>query len=680
MNVTRFVAAMLVAVLGVGAHAAGKVTVEPKASATANAAAVSADDIRLSKDVTYEARQKRLYQIAKDLSDATGVTILAGRNGADWQTRDLPLTIYAKQLPLGKLLNAVADCAHVRLLVSKERETRVYRFIGSTNARNAMEAYEAAKSNALKEIAKWDWDQAAKLKDVPESDFGIPAEDTAGQKRLAQARGVSALLSELGPSVRDRVIAGEEYSVRRANTSGAAREALDRIMRGGPQLGGFTILSTSTIDQRGNAAIRAVGAEASAAVPIQDKSGVTLSLARYGRDPELGVNIDFPQTNTVTGTGIVETTSQSEQCYLYEDVAKLAERAKGHEPAERPRVPDSPSISDSEKHLPLLSETGESDPAFLGAKVKLDTPKDLKSPTTADLLVALAKAGGASIVCEDFQTHLIFFGDARFPSSEKTVGDVLRSLNGSIRGADMRASYGFDWRVDAGSRLLLGSAREWPVRHANLVPESLLVGFETALGSSGVDFDDLAPVANLTEGQISDWLMRSKSLRPLSSQVHLARNHKIRAFYYGLTARDSALAKSEAGLPMATFESGVLDSLAVELCGKAFSSADREWLTSAKFTVYQVPVKDMPRVISRVGSDSPRASVSAVSISAGGTASVVLPSPPPTTSDAPATGKHTYYLTVLGKKDGVNSEHTSASEVFPIYSPEREAELAKAGK
>ena len=78
-------------------------------------------DVRLAQKVTYEGGYKRLHNVAEDLSAITGVKIRAGRSSKDWRVRDIPLVVCVRDLPLGKLLHALADCAHVKLAAETTR-------------------------------------------------------------------------------------------------------------------------------------------------------------------------------------------------------------------------------------------------------------------------------------------------------------------------------------------------------------------------------------------------------------------------------------------------------------------------------------------------------------------------------------------------------------------------------
>ncbi|MEI6916460.1 MAG: hypothetical protein WCL39_15095, partial [Armatimonadota bacterium] len=223
--VTRLIALFLAGVMlvGHGAGAAPAVAAKPAAPAEATVEALTAADARLSTLVTLEAQQKRLHWIASQLTAMTGVTIRTGRNDKDWEVRDIPQTIWVKDIPLGRLLKAIADVSHLRLSVEgvkgeDGKTVRIYRIWRDSKMRRAIDDYVTAQRRWSLERDSWSWDKLVKI-----AESGIkPTPDDPKEKPDANrwgstpemARMFSRMLSALGPEAKAQVMAGQQVQVR----------------------------------------------------------------------------------------------------------------------------------------------------------------------------------------------------------------------------------------------------------------------------------------------------------------------------------------------------------------------------------------------------------------------------------------------------------------------------------
>ena len=113
-------AAVLTCLFGLStASFADKTTVDPNTVQKPAPAEIA--DKRLDQKITYESLDKRLHSVLDDLTAMTGVTVRCGDSKNDWQVRDLPLVVCARDLPLGKLLRTIADCTHLAAHQLRER-------------------------------------------------------------------------------------------------------------------------------------------------------------------------------------------------------------------------------------------------------------------------------------------------------------------------------------------------------------------------------------------------------------------------------------------------------------------------------------------------------------------------------------------------------------------------------
>lgn len=172
---------------------------------------------------------------------------------------------------------------------------------------------------------------------------------------------------------------------------------------------------------------------------------------------------------------------------------------------------------------------------------KITLPRLPQSATHAEVLLAIARSAGVSLICEDFESHKRDQATSVPYGKEITLADALKTFDDQ-----------YTWLVDAQNRLIVGWSRLWPERHANLMPESLLSDLANKLGSSGVFIDDAAHLADYTDDAMFDWLYESKSLNALGGCQFGSR--KPWQFYNKLSRQDKKLAQSEQGLSLAGFD------------------------------------------------------------------------------------------------------------------------------
>lgn len=130
-KVTRSQATLVAVLFGLlvligRADAIGKSTIDPN-TATAAEPLNSESDSRLAQKVTYEAKYETVSAILADLSRATGVTFKAGYNNLDWQVRDRKMNIFAKDLPLAKLMSSIARVMKFKWSISRDVKPWTYR-------------------------------------------------------------------------------------------------------------------------------------------------------------------------------------------------------------------------------------------------------------------------------------------------------------------------------------------------------------------------------------------------------------------------------------------------------------------------------------------------------------------------------------------------------------------------
>lgn len=467
--------------------------------------AASADDLsdpRLSEKVTIDCVNGRLYNALDRISAETGVTLHAGRTTHDWQVRDYPVVVCARDLPLGVLLRSIADATHLLLSKTGPEEEVAYRIWRDARRRSELDAFEKKRASALRAAIAWDWDTiVAGGKRLVEGDRRLPGTWVPSHK------GVSEALSYLGEGVRDRVIDGENIVFVVANAPPAV-QTLFREWLKDVDYYDYTLeekLNTCCVDIR--------------------------TRQRGAYDGELHV-----EAWIIRGRAEFDTS----------DYPPWLTGLDAHWP-DRPVVPSAVLEAD---RLPSryvrFDPLKDGGPAFLDTKLSIPAPEGKKSPTYSDLLPDISDAIGYSIVAEGCAARYCPPVDSfiyRFPGMFDREITVREALSWASRNARQQ------WYLDEENKLILGRDPEWNERVKGLVPEKLLVDLAAKLKGSGLDLEDLEPVVNLTEEQCRQWIGYCPEFPDVEAiPERIVQGGTFIRLYLALSASDRALAK--AGTPV----------------------------------------------------------------------------------------------------------------------------------
>jgi len=677
-----FAAAILALVaMSVGPCSADKVTSDPNTGSARQVSANSADvaDSRLAQKVTYDGGYKRLHYSLEGVSAKTGVTIRCGANRDDWQVRDLPMAISAYEIPLGKLLEAIASSADLDLTsetikTDTGKGENVYRLSFTMRSRAALDGYVDSRHQATVDQQGQLWDALVANADIPDSDVDLTVGSFVGSSRA-----LAKVIKELGPDAKAKVFAGERIDL---NTGSFSNPAVLREW-------------------------------------YRSEAGFFKQYNKQG-EPPTNEQIDaatfsiIPSTNPTTGAFSIgasvpvrfDTTTVSRIADLRQAAQELWWQKKIVQKApsivNAPLPDQKPPDHIAKDLVPLDIKSGaKKSPDFMAEKVKLDLPKD-RDVSYAEAFAALAKAAGLSIVTEDYldhkhksylspsgqSTYLGGFGmqiPSNLPpfspvgtiSGEATVGDVLRALT-----LDRYGSGRFQWFCNEKTRLLVGRDRDWMQRHQNLMPESLLIYLRDKANGDGIELDDLSKLTSYTEGQQSEWIRVSKDLYFISG-VPMGRSSSqtLWRFYEKLPAFDRAAAKSDAGLPLAKYEAAwVADFTNTGPASDprlrmTYSDPeeqrkhDDEAKRQTEMLANPEAVRNLTLKIAKIPTRGTQIHVTFSVRSDGSSAD--------STSPPKALDGHTYYAVVQGDYAGerINIQFDPLYRAFPVYSPQREAEL-----
>ena len=370
---------LILAMLSSG-FAVGKVTVDPNAPGVQRPV-TSNDDIdkRLAQKITYDSGYKRLHVVADDIAKLSAVSIACGQNPKDWRVRDIPVVVYVKDMPLGKLLRAVADATHTR--IASERvgndPVRHYRIYRRTKEEQAIANLLSAKHETQLAQIEWQWDAMVA--------YGNSGKETPGVDKSVLP--LAKLIASLGSDAKDKMLSGDTFSFRGSDPacSSAIADFQQAVWEDRTK-------SSAGEQVKDVPAPTAKDTQASAlAVKIVDEGemGDTQVIWTLSPSPAIGK----PGSSSCSGLG---------RAYELD--------GKGLDLPPYPKdVPDAEpkeEIGNPEMVFVARNKPEDWNYPALQAKIEVAKPKDLKNATFADAIRALAKASGCNIVAEDFVSHM----------------------------------------------------------------------------------------------------------------------------------------------------------------------------------------------------------------------------------------------------------------------------------
>ena len=190
-----------------------------RAYASAEMPRLNPPDLQLGKKVTLEVDHAKLEDVAKLLSEQSGVSIKAGSGQRDWKVRERTVTIRAKDVMLGDLLDHVSRA--LSFYISREGKEGEWTYIiwqdkKSRDLESEMvTAQKEAEAQRVKDSRQAAVDQAGKaLKMKPEDALKLKDKDpwTAYLGGTKSGRGFAGLLSSLQsqfPSEYDLMMRGK---------------------------------------------------------------------------------------------------------------------------------------------------------------------------------------------------------------------------------------------------------------------------------------------------------------------------------------------------------------------------------------------------------------------------------------------------------------------------------------
>ena len=631
-----------------GIASAQRAFVDPNThKAQAKTAHTEPVDARLAKPLTYDSGYKRLHVVIEDVGRMSGVSIACGSSSKDWRVRDIPVVVHVNDLPLGKLLRAIADATHtsfetVRVTGETEISYRVYR---RADQQAEIDSFRKARSDASLARAAWQWDAL--------SAYGKSNEINGVDHRTWL---IGKLIASLGAKGRERMLNGDTITFTKSEPGiSTVYDELYKLLyeqeRTSPDEGYVPTdidLQTAVFKVK--------------LVDFGDAFGSHLEMMfnpfRYG-ESHAGAWTSINEGDSLNGKGL--------------NIA----------PYPKPFVWTS-QITDSQDLIRLIRDTDWGKP-LLSKKIDVELPKDAKDPRLVDLIKTVASAGGCNIVVEDFASQL----------SAKTTDSSVSSLvprfkkNTSIAEALRNVFLGvvnYLWLFDENDNLIIGQTSSWRDMHADMPSEAYLNDLKRKINGNGVDLDGAVHLVNVSQ----NWIARSRDLACLgAAQTDV---DPIWQLYDALQPTDKLLARSDDGLPLAKLDpdwvSGFFTeqkrrgSLACESPILPGAGGSQKWLDDRKSIWDEYVAKCLamsdPRIIATMVmrvKQSPTTYRYTVTKGTGGNDCISC-GPPPA-----VLGMFDYSASISYIVDGRNRQMTASSascHALPIRTPEREAEIIKA--
>jgi len=621
------------------ALAQSKVTVDPNAGIAAETSASVQADSRLSQKITYNSGYTTLRSVTEQLQKMSGVGIHCGQDASNWQVRDLPLVVCARDVPLGALLRAVTDSTHCifgsdRIGNSAQKSYRIFRRAREENEiKTLLDASYAARMATI----DWAWDAATAYGKMP-AQADVPRELWIACK----------LIASLGPDSKQKMLTGEKFKFPASEPAYAGEiKALVDVYVLQAQARGIEYSPVKTL------------------TPEQIASScVEIKLLDTG--PEGVSHIEVNLGPICWGPG---------GFYLEEQRMRLASvKGVGAPPQSVSAAVPSPDedMGNPNMHYITPRELATHALPSLNAAIDLDPPAAPGKPTFSDFVEKLSQASGYSVVCEDFRSHLspdlqaISFAYGK----NRTVCDALNMASG------------YRWFVDEANKLIVGWAdsdfmgTRWRQNHRNLVSEDYLKQLEAKLNGEGVELDEVASFANIDESTF-----RAFTQRPGLLALDHARPIIDRAYwqlYAYLSPEDKARARTADGVALSKYDAKEIKAFCdeqrkqntIRMCS-LFKSLEQRTTWEEQMKRKDAVVSD-PTLISTL--------VLRVKQKPASTRVIWSDSHYPKQSIPKALNLHVYDMEIEYKKDDQTyTVPMKAPEVaFPIYSPEREAEIIKA--
>lgn len=520
---------------------AGKITVDPNTPGykANNISWKDQLDQRLFQKITYDSGPKRLHGVLEDLARMSGVEIYCGRDRKDWNVRDIPLVVYVKDIPLGKLLRAITDATHTKFTSEKigDDSIKSYRIYRRSKEKTEIDNFLRDKHEAELAEAKWVWNALAAYGN------GNPIGDFYGRRIPKETWLIGKLIAATGPDSEELLLNGNTF----------------RFSGGDPRFQNIINELYELELQHYANAMNNSGLPVNPPGTGTESAALEIRLRDSGESGWAGLSADFGPLQldgSNSSSSFISMDSETSSMGVlseYEDMGLLKDRAIGL-PA-RPKgmcLPNRAYDLDNPTMIDLSKKEEMWDCPPFNTKVDLELPIDVKNIIFADLIRTVASATGCNIVVEDFVSHM----DARYQRLDRLYRKQT-SIAEIFRGMLINGQVGYSWFYNNDSNLIVGWAdsvnTNWRQHHRNLISEEYLNYLRDKLDGLGVSFDDALLLLNLPQKASDTWIRCSNKLGCLGDACSFS-DSSLWQLYGSLCPEDKLMAKSKDGLSLAKFD------------------------------------------------------------------------------------------------------------------------------
>ncbi len=494
--------------LGLAASAEGLITVDPNTPGAREAEEKPEPDgdidARLDQKISYEARRLTASTVVADLAEKTGITLKAGQNNKDWQSRDTKMVIFAKDVPLKDLMTSMARATKFKWSREKVDDQFVYRFYmprrtqTEADERVQREAEEKERKQAQKRLSAIE--AYTNTANLSPQDMEKLKKDNPFLYAVAKA-GVASPLGQFltaCPSAEEALATGSKADLSASTLSAAGQQGMLHAMQAMWKMENtMGRMDRPFPDEMANNIGQA---------SIRINSHMDDIRGMPGMDMMLGA-IEFRCGERRMDIPLIDPQS---------DFAKIIGKALVKSQDEGVSMEDAMRESQSEimkaMTAGLKADAGEEltehpDEPDLHKKITFSPKYDEFTGEMLAVQAALAKQAEVTVVADSYGAFELptreFPGITQLPTGEVELKDLLDKI------AD---KFGWNWEKH-GSAIEFRD-RKWYEKRAAMIPEEWLEAWRTTLEETGtLDIGDLAHIASLTQEQTMANIMPDETLR-----------------------------------------------------------------------------------------------------------------------------------------------------------------------
>lgn len=491
-------------------------------------------DPRLSSvQITIALAGVTVEELLKEATAKTGITMRADPAERAWKVREMPVTVFTKDMPVAHFQTHIARLLDLRWARSGEPGRYVYTLWQDRNARDREARALAEKQNEQQAMLERKWNDALDAyKKSVSSDSGSLPEDAAAFSRFAASdpfgQSYANLLSALGPAALPALIAGQEFSRPFSSLPPAQQAAAMAYYQGLRDLAAKMPRGDQRPPQQPvnwndvNLTFKPI--------PNFDGSGDATRMGMLGAMGFEGMGPGFNEfpildpgsrMADIMAEGLLRVNSGESMESVMQDLGSKFEaemrsgNLMGRSDDVTADLPDNPLL---EKEIEAESEEPVRPMMLLGA---------------------VPQQAGLNIFAEDW----------------KRMGErPIRGLKGKVPEVLKEATWGakLKWTLD-GTAIRM-TAEDWAERRAAMVPASHIKYWKETIEEYGsLNLDDLAHMSiHYTPEQISTLMTADGQIAANVWPLMDARRKQVFQFYARLDESAVAQAKAAGGLPVAS--------------------------------------------------------------------------------------------------------------------------------